>query len=280
MLKIGEFSKLSQVTVKTLHHYDEINLLEPVKIDPSTNYRYYSVDQLPRVHRIMALKELGLSLEQIGLMLNTDISVEQIRGMLRLKHAESQQRVREEQERLRRIEFRLQMINIEGQMPALDVVIKEVSAITALTLRRSMRPQDMIPFGIEVEDALAAHRIKLTGPVAEIRFEKEFRPVHNDVLFVWPVSDLHKKPVPLATFGTLEPRMIDGLPKVASYMAHGLNPGQIADKMTVFRHWIVTNGYRLCPSHRVVFHNGPTEHAEYEDWIIEFQHEVVLIDGK
>ncbi len=280
MLKIGEFSKLSQVTVKTLHHYDEIDLLKPVKIDPFTNYRYYSVDQLPRVHRIMALKDLGLSLEQIGLMLNTDISVEQIRGMLRLKQGESQQRMREEQERLRRIEFRLQMINIEGQMPALDVIIKEIPAITALTLRQSMKPQDMIPFGIEVENALTAHNVKLSGPVAEIRFEEEFRPVHNDVLFVWPVSDLHMKPVTLATFGTLEPQMIDRLPKVASYMAHGLNPAQIADKMAVFRHWIVDNGYLLCTSHRVVFHNGPTEHAEYEDWIIEFQHEIVLIDDK
>ena len=68
MLKIGEFSQLSQVTVKTLHHYDEIGLLKPAHIDRFTNYRYYTVEQLPRIHRIMALKELGLSLEQIGLM--------------------------------------------------------------------------------------------------------------------------------------------------------------------------------------------------------------------
>ena len=68
MLKIGEFSRLSQVTVKTLHHYDDLGLLRPAHIDQETGYRYYTVEQLPRIHRIMAIKELGLSLEQIGLM--------------------------------------------------------------------------------------------------------------------------------------------------------------------------------------------------------------------
>jgi len=63
MFKIGEFSKLSQVTVKTLRYYDEIGLLKPAEVDRFTSYRYYSVDQLPRLNRILALKDLGLSLE-------------------------------------------------------------------------------------------------------------------------------------------------------------------------------------------------------------------------
>jgi len=45
MLKIGEFSRLSQVTVKTLHYYDEIGLLTPAQVDPFTDYRYYTLDQ-------------------------------------------------------------------------------------------------------------------------------------------------------------------------------------------------------------------------------------------
>ncbi len=66
MLKIGEFAQLSQVTIKTLHHYSDIGLFEPAHVDPWTNYRYYTIEQLPRIHRIMALKEAGLSLDQIG----------------------------------------------------------------------------------------------------------------------------------------------------------------------------------------------------------------------
>src|SRR5258708_3344144 len=96
MLKIGEFSRLSQVTIKTLHHYDEIGLLKPAQVDPFTDYRYYTVDQLPRLHSIMALKELGLSLEEIARLLLDDLPPEQIRGMFRLKQAEAQPRVPED----------------------------------------------------------------------------------------------------------------------------------------------------------------------------------------
>lgn len=62
MIRIGLFSKLSQVPVKTLRYYNEIGLLEPAEIDSFTGYRYYSVTQLPRLNRILALKDLGLSL--------------------------------------------------------------------------------------------------------------------------------------------------------------------------------------------------------------------------
>ncbi len=124
MFKIGEFSKLSRVTVKTLRYYDEIGLLKPAEVDRFTSYRYYSVSQLPRLNRILALKDLGLSLDQIGQLLKDDLSPEQIRGMLRLKQAEIRQQVQEEQARLARVEQRLRYIEQEDKMPNYDVVIK------------------------------------------------------------------------------------------------------------------------------------------------------------
>jgi hypothetical protein len=65
---------------------------------------------------------------------------------------------------------------------------------------------------------------------------------------------------------------------VASYIVKGMDPNRIAETMPILRRWIVENGYQLCSSHRLVFHNGPTEHAEYEDWIVEFQHEIALAE--
>jgi len=106
MLKIGEFSRLSQVTVKTLHHYDEIGLLKPSHIDPSSDYRYYTLDQLPRLHSIMALKSIGLSLDEIAQLLQEALPPEQIRSMFRLKQAEARRRLEAEQARLAQIEFR------------------------------------------------------------------------------------------------------------------------------------------------------------------------------
>ena len=131
MLKIGEFSRLSQATVKTLHHYDEIGLLVPAHIDKFTKHRYYSVEQLPHIHRIMALKALGLSLEQIKLMLSERLDTQQVRGMLRLKQSEIQQRLSEEQAQLAQVEFRLRMIEMEENMPELEVIVKKIEPIRA-----------------------------------------------------------------------------------------------------------------------------------------------------
>ena len=93
MIKIGEFSKLVQVPV-TLRYYDQVGLLKPVEVDRFTGYRYYSAEQLPRLHRILALKGLGFSLEQIGGVLAEGLSPEQMRGMLRLRHAQISQQLK------------------------------------------------------------------------------------------------------------------------------------------------------------------------------------------
>ena len=107
MIRIGDFSKLSRVSVKALRYYDEMGLLKPVSVDRFTGYRLYEYSQLSALNRILALKELGFSLEEIGRLLDDGLSVEQMRGMLKLRETEARQRVREETERLERIESRL-----------------------------------------------------------------------------------------------------------------------------------------------------------------------------
>jgi DNA-binding transcriptional MerR regulator len=114
MIKIGEFSKLSHVSIKALRYYDEVNLLKPIEVDKSSSYRYYPANQLPRLYRILALKDLGLSLEQVAQVLNEGVSPEQLRGMPRLKYAELQQHLAAEQARLQRVEAWLNTIAQEG----------------------------------------------------------------------------------------------------------------------------------------------------------------------
>ncbi|MFN8563642.1 MAG: helix-turn-helix domain-containing protein [Anaerolineae bacterium] len=135
MLKIGDFSRISQVTIKALRLYDTLGLLQPASIDPFTGYRYYTLDQLADIHRIIALKEMGLSLDQIRELLSSDLPLDQLRGMLRLKRAELEQRIDEETMRLRQAEFRLRQLELEETMPTLDVVIKKVEPFYALTVR-------------------------------------------------------------------------------------------------------------------------------------------------
>ncbi len=129
MIRIGDFARLSQVSIVTLRHYDEFGLLEPIAVDPVTGYRYYSVGQLPRLNRILSLKDFGFSLEQIRDVLKDGVTLEQLHGMLRLKRAEVERRLTDEQERLARIEARLRQIEQENTMPDYEVVLKNVAPI-------------------------------------------------------------------------------------------------------------------------------------------------------
>ena len=128
MLRIGDFAQLSRVSTKTLRHYDRMGLLKPDKVDRFTGYRYYSATQLPKLNRILVFKELGFSLEEIVRLLTENISLEEIKGMLRLKQIEIQQRLQQDQNRLTRVEIRLQELEKEKTMPDYEVLLKPVDA--------------------------------------------------------------------------------------------------------------------------------------------------------
>src|SRR5688572_22129522 len=106
MLKIGDFARLCRVPVKTLRYYDDLGLITPAHVDAFTGYRYYAVEQLPRLNRLLALKDLGFSLDQIAQILNDGVTHKQLRGMLMLKRAEATRRLKDEQDRMERIEAR------------------------------------------------------------------------------------------------------------------------------------------------------------------------------
>src|SRR3954447_14326574 len=109
MLSIGDFARLGPVTPRALRHYAEHRVLEPDRIDPSTGYRFYALRQVADLRRVLALRDLGVGLDEIrGLLEAPDgISVEQLRGMLRLREAEITASIAEQQDRLRRVSAQL-----------------------------------------------------------------------------------------------------------------------------------------------------------------------------
>lgn len=142
MFRIGEFSKIAQVSGSLLRYYDQIGLLKPAHVDQWTSYRYYSAKQLPRLHRILALKELGLALDQIALLVDEEVSAAEIRGMLTLRKAQVEQTVNEEMARLRHLEARLQQIDAPDHS-AFDIVLKNVPAQRYLSVREVLPNADM-----------------------------------------------------------------------------------------------------------------------------------------
>jgi predicted transcriptional regulator YdeE/DNA-binding transcriptional MerR regulator len=132
MIKIGDFSKLAHVSIKTLHHYNDLGLLKPVHVDRYSGYRYYEIGQLSRLNRILALKDLGLALEQVAELLRADLSTTEMRAMLRLKQVELATHVEEEQARLLRVEQRLRQLEMDGCPLHSEIAVKDLPAQTAL----------------------------------------------------------------------------------------------------------------------------------------------------
>ena len=139
MIKIGDFSKQSCVPIKTLRYYDELDLLKPVQVDPFTGYRYYAAAQLFTINRILALKDLGIPLEQIKKLIQGGLPAGQMVGILRQRQMELEQEVDENQARLERLSIRLKQFEQEDHMSTFDVVIKSVPAVRIVS-RRGMVP--------------------------------------------------------------------------------------------------------------------------------------------
>ena len=129
MLTIGAFARLAQVSPRMLRHYDEIGLLVPASVDTSNSYRGYEVAQLGRLHRLLALRDLGFTLEAIRPLLDDEVPVDELRGMLRLRQSEVAQRVTDEQARLQRVEAHLRALEGSFAMSSLDVAVKTAEAV-------------------------------------------------------------------------------------------------------------------------------------------------------
>jgi DNA-binding transcriptional MerR regulator len=232
MFKIGDFSKMGQVSIRTLRHYDELGLLKPAQIDQFTDYRFYTIDQLPRLNRILALKDLGLSLH----------------GMLMLKQAEIEQEVEENQRRLRRVRARLEQIEQEGHVSPYEVVLKQSPAQTVLALHRCVPTvEDMKHYRCAmyeaVYQALEHAGLERAGPELAIYHNGEYTEVDIEMeaaLVIQPPAVIPASLAPADRIYTLP-----ATPLLATVMHQGRLP-QVVKALSALYAWIGTNGYAGC----------------------------------
>jgi DNA-binding transcriptional MerR regulator len=247
LIRIGDFSKLSRVTVKTLRYYDEVGLLVPARVDDFTGYRYYTYDQLPRLNRILALKDLGFSLVEIGQLLADDLTPEQMRGMLKLRQAEIRRQVQAQTERLARVEARLRQIEQERNMSKYDVVIKKVEPLKVAALRGVVpTPPDQGRLWQELEGYLAAQHVQPVGPCLSLYHDDEYKEQDWDIEVCEPIeaSLLENERVKL--------RQLPGVESAACTVHHGpfVTIGEAYDALMK---WIGENGYHIVGPGREVY---------------------------
>jgi DNA-binding transcriptional MerR regulator len=132
-MRISDLAKLTNTSPRMLRHYDEIGLFKPARTYPN-GYREYSVAQLPELNRILALKDLGFTLEQI-LNLLTEHSAERLREMLVAQESELERRLELEQSRLGRLRAHLRDIELEQDMTEFLVTVKQVEPVLVASVR-------------------------------------------------------------------------------------------------------------------------------------------------
>jgi DNA-binding transcriptional MerR regulator len=261
MYKIGDFSRLCRVPVSALRYYADLGLLQPAHIDNFTGYRYYTIDQMPRLNRILALKDLGLSLEQIGDLLNESLSPDELRGMLRLKQAEIEQRLDDDRARLARVAARLHQIEEEGDMQTQEIVIKQIESQHVLSIREVIAlPNDVGRLLGESISAMLAQGIEVAGPPAALFHDLEFKPADLDVEIVIPVAAPVKVELPLEGGRALKPVDLPALPQAACIIHTG-DYADVEPTYAALSKWVGASGYRLAGPIREVYLTAPGDPA-------------------
>jgi DNA-binding transcriptional MerR regulator len=244
VLKIGEFSSLAHISIKTLHHYDEVGLLRPIHVDAETGYRFYSVSQLPRLHRILALKDLGFPLDRIAAALEEGITAEALRGMLLLRRSEQEQRVAEEIEQLSRLKARLLLIEQEDSVMTSEVVLKEIGPQWIVSLR------EIIP----AYRAIGMLFGKLHGSLGSLGAEGKGAALFHDTEFKEQELDAEAGVYLKQSAAVEAPLRSYQLPSatVASVIHHGAFDS-IGTAYGALLRWIEVNGYRPAGPTREIF---------------------------
>lgn len=280
MLKVGDFSQLGQVSVRTLQYYDERGLLKPAEVDEWTGYRFYSVEQLPRLNRILALRDLGFSLEQISRVVDDEVPAEQLRGMLALKQAETERQLSEGRSRLARVEARLRQIELEGEPSSHEVALKKVAPQTAVCARAVVPTMNEVArYRMDLYERvyrrLAKNRTEPAGPELALYHTREYTEENMDMEAAVPVDETSASLASAAPTDAADGVGIRELPAVLT-MAYATFGGRdiwdIPGAVAALFAWVGENGYSSAGPMREVHHFGrELDHEDHDTLVIELQ---------
>lgn len=263
MLNIGDFARHGRVSVRMLRHYDAIGLLRPAHVDPHSGYRGYEVAQLSRLNRIVALKDLGFTLEQVASIIDDKAGIDELRGMLRLRRAELANQLAADRARLAAVEARLRTIEVEGAMPTNDVQVKKIDPVRVAELSgvaASFEPASITPVIGPLFHELV-HRLEAAGvtPVGPAISYYEDAPEGGVVVHAsLPVNEQEIEGVEVVD--------LPGI-KAATIMHHGDMDNVLSTGQTLAK-WIEQNGHTSAGYNREV----TLKWAEVKaDWVTELQ---------
>lgn len=172
MLSIGAFAQIGQVTHRMLRHWDTSGLLVPAHVDEFSGYRSYDPAQLERLHRIVALRQLGFGLADVAAMLEAGVDAERMARLLQIRRAEVAEEQRLAAARLIDVERRLHLIEKEKHMTQIEIIEKSLPAVRLAARTAAVAEQPEVagvvgPLFDDVARVLSAAGGSLETPIAQ-----------------------------------------------------------------------------------------------------------------
>lgn len=260
LYKIGLFSKMNKVTIKTLRHYDELDLLRPAYIEPFTGYRYYSSEQLPILYKILALRDMGFTLEEIKQVQEGSSE----RSLLQHKKVEIMKKIAEETMKLSQVECYLSGKQLDSDY---HILVKELPEVIIASMRTIIPNYDALfyvvpPMGEEME------RLGCVCAVPEYCFniyhDGEYKDHDIDVEVCEAVTE-KKADSDKITF-----KVMQRVEKAACVLHKGPYRDFPKAYNAVLR-WVEENGYEIIDNPRESYIDGVWNKDREEDWLTEIQ---------
>jgi DNA-binding transcriptional MerR regulator len=267
MYGIGTVARLAQVSVRTLRHYDDLGLLKPAQVDPITGYRYYTPDQVLRLHRILVLRDLGVPLSEVVQLLDDDVTVEQLRGLLHLRHAEARARLAAQTEQLVRVEIRLAQLE-EKSMAAYEVIVKRLEPMRVVALSELLAGVDEIGEACgrmypQLHAALGRHGVSFGGLSLALYedVDHEDRPLRLTTALPLPSGVT----IDDDELNTIE---LPAVERAATTVVRGAPEEKFHDAFRALHEWIERSGEQATPFDRELYIDcdGPRD-----TWVTELQ---------
>ncbi|MGL1893681.1 MAG: MerR family transcriptional regulator [Spirochaetaceae bacterium] len=260
MYKIGDFSRMGQVSVRMLRHYDQIGLLKPEGVDAFSGYRNYSIKQLPTLNRILFLKDLGFSLQQISELLLKNLPLDELKSIHRERQEKLEKEMFQAKSQLAMVKLRLEQIENEGKEPLYEVMEKSAGSFIFASIRRIIPEiKDMAFYCKTIHEELY-QKLNECGvtpgaPETTLYHNKEYKEENIDVEIGVKLNkdyrDLTKLPKDLII------RKVESETRVASLLYKGPYENTISGVLELLN-WIGLNNWHITGAVREIQLSGPT----------------------
>ncbi len=263
MLKIGDFSKLSRVSVRMLRHYDEIGLLHPAKIDPFTDYRYYREDQLPTVGRITALKDMGFSLADIVKIMDIYEDRDQLERFFSTRQQELETELRETAQKLTLLDAARKRLRKEEDM-SYNVTIRTIPERYAATVHMILPcyEDEGIIWGILAEETCRMNLIEANPCLCAVTFLDGEYKEENVEMMAWKTVKGTYPDTAHVKFQTLPEVTVASCTYQGSYT-------RIGDVYAAVVAWMDGNGYEPAGPMFNIYHVSPHETQNPDQFVTE-----------